>query len=122
MIEAPLSLLFLLFLALIVFYWLHYMTIKELAINYCRHRCKQKHYLLLDETIALTKTRFSLKRRILTRQFEFDYADAGNARHTGRVTLHGKQVIRCDFDTSNIEGSSTRHKSNDNKVIPFRRK
>ena len=89
------SLIPLLLLGLLLWFWQNTLRIHELAVAAARHACLRQNLQLLDGTVVLR--RLSLKRNPsghmnLRRTFLFAYSEDGIERHTGFVIMLGAQI------------------------------
>ncbi|MFA5371014.1 MAG: DUF3301 domain-containing protein [Sideroxydans sp.] len=89
------SLLVLVVLGLLVWFWLHSIRILEIAREAGRLICKQTGVQFLDDTVASIKlqlVRDSNGRRILRRTYRFEFTETGNSRREGEVVMLGARV------------------------------
>ena len=89
------SLIPLVLLGLLLWFWQNTLRIRELAVTAARQTCYRQNLQLLDGTVVLH--RLSLKRnpagRITVRRtFLFGYSEDGVERHTGFVIMLGPQI------------------------------
>ncbi len=85
------SLLAILALLLLGWFWLDSLRAREMATEICRAVCKQRDLQLLDQTVSLRYLRI---RRTdaglrLLRVYGFDFSAEGIARHSGYLVLIG---------------------------------
>ena len=89
------SLVIVIALGLIVFYWQFRMHSKELAITHAKRICKNYQLQLLDQSISFTK--ISVEKRFgkwcLVKIFEFDYADNLQHRKTATLVFHKNNIL-----------------------------
>ena|SRR3990172_8114370 len=95
------SLLFLIALALLVWFWQVNLRYRELAIRLVKNVCTEMNLQLLDQTVALAG--FSLRRdtdrRIVSvRKYSFEVSSNGADRFTGTIILHGHQLVYSEFN------------------------
>ncbi len=89
------SLLALLILVALGWYWLHSIRILELARDAGRQACAREDLQFLDDTVASTKlalARDDNGRRILRRTYRFEFTETGNSRREGQVVMLGERV------------------------------
>lgn len=131
------SLVIVIALGLIVFYWQFRMHSKELAITHAKRICKNYQLQLLDQSISFTK--ISVEKRFgkwcLVKIFEFDYADNLQHRKTATLVFHKNTLLSIYMDKQNIiqstsspqvekkqEDSEKNAENNNSNVIQFPRK
>lgn len=95
------ALLFLLALAVVVWFWQLNLRYRELAIRLVKNVCVEMNLQLLDQTVSLA--RFSLRRepeyRITgVRQYNFEVSSNGADRFTGTIILHGDRLVYSEFN------------------------
>jgi hypothetical protein len=89
------SLLTLLVLVALVWYWLHSIRILEFAREAGRRACAREELQFLDDTVASTKltlARDDNGRRILRRTYRFEFSETGNNRREGEVIMLGERI------------------------------
>ena len=89
------SLIPLLLLGLLLWFWQNTLRIRELAVSAARQTCDRQNLQLLDGTVVLH--RLSLKRNpagrmTLRRTFLFGYSEDGVERHTGFIIMLGSLI------------------------------
>lgn len=95
------SLLLLVLLGLVVWFWQDSLRAREKAVSNSRRYCNKYNYQLLDQTVALssirpgrdTNGRFSW-----FRQYRFEFSLDGYNRYNGSVNLIGYQVLSIQLD------------------------
>ena len=95
------SLLFLIALALVVWFWQLNLRYRELAIRLVKNVCTEMKLQLLDQTVSLS--RFSLRRendrRIVgVRTYNFEVSSNGVDRFTGAIILQGARLVYSEFN------------------------
>ena len=95
------SLLFLIALALLVWFWQLNLRYRELAIRLVKGACAEMKLQLLDQTVAMA--RFSLRRdgnrRIVgVRKYSFEVSSNGADRFTGAIILQGASLVYSEFN------------------------
>jgi hypothetical protein len=96
-----LSLLFLLLLAALVWYWLDSLRALEHARDVGKHACSDADVQFLDDTvarIALQLVRDDSGRRVLRRTYRFEFSETGNSRLEGQVILMGHRLESVTMD------------------------
>lgn len=89
------SLLFLLLLAALGWYWFDSLHALEIARNLGKQVCSDANLLFLDDTvanIALALVRDQSGRRVLRRTYRFEFSDTGDTRLEGRLILLGNKI------------------------------
>lgn len=108
------TLLPLLLLALLVWFWLDSARAREIATGICRVGCEQRQVQFLDQTVALRRLglRWTRQGLRIRRLFQFDYSEEGVGRRDGHVILVGIQLEEFSLG---LPGQGE-------NVLPFRRK
>ncbi|MCK9200895.1 MAG: DUF3301 domain-containing protein [Gallionella sp.] len=89
------SLLFLLVLAALGWFWLNSLRILEIARNAGKQACIQADVQFLDDTVAsieLALARDQSGRRVLRRTYRFEFSETGNSRVDGQVVMLGEKI------------------------------
>lgn len=89
------SLLLLLSLAAVGWFWFDSMSALEVARNAGRKVCSNANLQFLDDTVAgtgLALVRDESGSRVLRRTYRFEFSETGNSRLDGRVVLLGGRV------------------------------
>jgi hypothetical protein len=89
------SLLLLVVMGLLVWFWLHSLRILEIAREAGRLICKQTGVQFLDDTVASTRLQLARDangRRILRRTYRFEFTETGNTRREGEVVMLGERI------------------------------
>jgi hypothetical protein len=89
------SLLFLLLLAALGWFWFDSLHALEIARKAGKRACDDAHVQFLDDTvagIALALARGKSGRRVLRRTYRFEFSETGNTRLEGRLILLGDRV------------------------------
>ena len=100
-----LSLLFLLLLAALVWYWLDSLRALEHARDMGRRACHDADVQFLDDTVArvaLELVRDESGRRVLRRTYRFEFSETGDSRIEGRVILLGHKIESVRMDPYRI--------------------
>lgn len=89
------SLLLLLLLAALGWFWFDSLRALEAARNKGKQICHDANLQFLDDTvanIALALVRDKSGRRVLRRAYRFEFSETGNTRLEGRVILLGDKI------------------------------
>ena len=89
------SLLFLLLLAALGWFWFDSLRALEVARNTGKRACSAANVQFLDDTvanIALALVRDQSGRRVLRRTYRFEFSESGDTRLEGRLVLHGDRI------------------------------
>jgi len=90
-----LSLLALLIIIAMGWFWLHSIRILEIAREAGRRACAKEELQFLDDTVASTSLaldRDTSGRRILRRTYRFEFTETGNSRREGEIIMLGERV------------------------------
>ena len=95
------SLLILIALAAVVWFWHLNLSYRELAIRLVKNVCAEMTLQLLDQTVTLAG--FSLhrdaERRIIpVRTYRFEVSSNGADRFSGHIILHGRRLFYSEFN------------------------
>ncbi len=95
------EIIFLLLLALAIWFWQDTLRARETAVSQARRYCKDINYQFLDETVALV----SLKPRrnfsgsfAFHRYYHFEFSLDGHDRYSGTAYLIGHQLQSIQLD------------------------
>jgi len=89
------SILILISLGLLVWFWADTLRAREHALRVCAKVCKEIHAQLLDETVALRRlsiARDDKGRAVWRRTYRFEYTFDGSLRLHGSVVMRGRVV------------------------------
>ena len=89
------SLILLLSLAAIGWFWFNSMSALEVARNAGRQICSNANLQFLDDTVAgtgLALVRDESGSRVLRRTYRFEFSETGNSRLEGKVILLGSRI------------------------------
>lgn len=89
------SLLLLLLLAALGWFWFDSLHALEIARNAGKRACSNANVQFLDDTVArigLALVRDTSGRRVLRRTYRFEFSETGNTRLEGCLTLIGNTV------------------------------
>ncbi|MBI5918617.1 MAG: DUF3301 domain-containing protein [Nitrosomonadales bacterium] len=95
------SLIALLLVAAIVWYWQNSVHVLELARNAGRGSCLGANVQFLDDSVASIKlgvARDPFGRRVLQRTYRFEFSETGNSRIEGRIVMLGDKVESVTMD------------------------
>ena len=83
------------------FLWVDALRARESALSAGRAACERYGLMLLDDTVAVTKTRFARNAQghlRLSRTYSFEFSDTGNNRRQGRILLLGSEAEDVFFE------------------------
>lgn len=89
------SLLFLLLLAALGWFWFDSVHTIEIARNAGKRACDEANVQFLDDTvagIALALVRDKSGRRVLRRTYRFEFSDTGDSRLEGQLIMLGDKI------------------------------
>jgi len=89
------SLLVLLLLAALGWFWLNSLHVLDVARKAGKQACSELNVQFLDDTvatIALALARDRSGRRVLRRTYRFEFSETGNSRLEGRLIMLGDRV------------------------------
>ena len=87
------SMLFLLLLAALGWYWFNSLRALEIARKAGKRACDNANVQFLDDTVtALALVRDGAGRRVLRRTYRFEFSETGNTRLEGQLILLGNRV------------------------------
>ena len=89
------SLLLLLLVAALGWFWFNSLRALEVARNMGKQACSNANVQFLDDTVAnigLALGRDKTGRRVLRRTYRFEFSETGNSRLEGRLVLLGDRV------------------------------
>jgi len=99
------SLLFLVLLAVLGWFWYDSMHTLEIARSAGRRACKEANVQFLDDTvarIALALVRDHSGRRVLRRTYRFEFSETGDSRLEGRLSVLGRNVEMVEMEPYRI--------------------
>lgn len=91
------TLLILLLLVMIAWFWLDSMRAREIACGISKETCERLGVQFLDETVALQRLRTgrdAAGHLRLLRTYQFEFTDTGAQRSKGVISLLGIEVMR----------------------------
>lgn len=92
-----LQLLALLGVAVLFWYWLDAMRIKEAAHRIGKRECEKAALFFLDDTVALSRVRLRRDREgymRIFREYRFEFTSDGSRRYTGEISMQGRHLAR----------------------------
>jgi len=95
------SLILLLSLAAIVWFWLNSIRVLELARNAGKESCIKAGVQFLDDTVANTgwkMVRDAYGHRVVRRTYRFEFSETGNSRIEGQVIMLGDKILSVTMD------------------------
>ena len=96
-------------LGALAWYWYAGMNTREQAIAVGRRACAEAKLQFLDDSVALSRTRFarnSLGQLQFQRDYRFEFSDTGNNRRPGVVRMVGERVEWVSLDGEWQSGQS----------------
>lgn len=99
------SLIFLLVLAALGWYWLDSLRALEFARGVGKKACDDANVQFLDDTVASTGlklVRDESGRRVLQRTYHFEFSETGNTRINGQIILLGHKLESVTMDPYQI--------------------
>ncbi|HEY9098517.1 MAG TPA: DUF3301 domain-containing protein [Thiobacillus sp.] len=88
-------------LGALAWYWYAGMQVREQAIAVGRRTCAEAGLQFLDESVALSRTRFSRNssgQLVFQRDYRFEFSDTGNNRLPGVIRMLGERVEWVSLD------------------------
>ncbi len=82
-------------------YWYAGMQVREQAVAVGRRACADASLQFLDESVALSRTRFarnSSGQLLFLRDYRFEFSDTGNNRRPGVIRMLGNRVEWVSLD------------------------
>jgi hypothetical protein len=101
------SILVLLFIGLLVWFWSNSVRAKEFALHASAIACKDINAQFLDQTASLKKisvSRNASGRMTLLRIYDFDFSLDRETRSKGHVTIIGQKVTQVILDRDDDDG------------------
>jgi len=100
------SLLFLLLLAVLGWFWFDSLRALEVARSAGKRACSNANVQFLDDTvanIALALVRDKSGRRVLRRTYRFEFSETGDTRLEGQLILLGDRIESLTMEPYRIE-------------------
>jgi len=88
-------------LGALAWYWYAGMQVREQAIAVGRRSCAEAELQFLDDSVALSRTRFSRNssgQLVFQRDYRFEFSDTGNNRLPGMIRMQGERVEWVSLD------------------------
>ncbi|OZA30181.1 MAG: hypothetical protein B7X93_04150 [Hydrogenophilales bacterium 17-61-9] len=88
-------------LGALAWYWYAGMQVREQAIAVGRRSCAEAELQFLDDSVALSRTRFarnSSGQLVFQRDYRFEFSDTGNNRLPGVIRMQGERVEWVSLD------------------------
>ena len=88
-------------LSALAWYWYAGMQVREQAIVVGRRSCAEAELQFLDDSVALSRTRFarnSSGQLVFQRDYRFEFSDTGNNRLPGMIRMQGERVEWVSLD------------------------
>ena len=88
-------------LSALVWYWYSGMQVREQAIAVGRRSCADAELQFLDDSVALSRTRFarnSSGQLVFQRDYRFEFSDTGNNRLPGMIRMQGERIEWVSLD------------------------
>ncbi len=113
------SIIFLIILGLLVWFWQDSLRAREQAVSNSRRYCKKYNYQLLDETVALCSIRPGRDSdgfATWLRQYRFEFSLDGYNRYNGTANLIGYRIhsIHLEHPQGHIVESQDKNTINSN--------
>ncbi len=91
----------LLALAAGVWFWNDAVRVREQTLKHCRDACRELDIQLLEETVAIARTRLVRDARgrfLLHRWYRFEFSTDGTDRHPGLCSVAGRTIEFIRFE------------------------
>ncbi len=91
----------LLVLVLVLWFWNDSARTREQTLKYCRDACRELSIQLLEETVALARTRLKRDARghlLVHRWYRFEFSTDGTDRHPGVASVAGRIIEFVRFE------------------------
>ena len=88
-------------------FWLSSLRVREHAVAAGRHACAEAGVQFLDDTVALTKTRFARNNNgqlQFARLYRFEFSTTGDNRRPGNIRAMGERVESVEMDGDWLAG------------------
>lgn len=88
-----------------MWFWWDTSASKELARQFAKQQCELQQVQLLDDTVALKKTRLQRSpagHMTLERTFHFEFSGDGDQRVQGYLILMGRKIQKVHLDIHRI--------------------
>ena len=122
-------------IGVLIMLWLDSARAREFALTLAQRYCEHRGMQLLDQSVSLARIglRWTSSGLCIRRMFRFEFSLEGMGRRTGYVLMLGSQLETIDDGLPKaVDGDNdgqgeetdipTRRSSDDNKVVPFKRR
>lgn len=122
-------------IGVLIMLWLDSARAREFALTLAQRYCEHRGMQLLDQSVSLARIglRWTNGGLCIRRMFRFEFSLEGMGRRTGYVLMLGSQLETIDDGLPKaVDGDNdgqgeetdipTRRSSDDNKVVPFKRR
>lgn len=95
------AILWLMLLAVVVFYWMNALRVKDAAFSAAQKHCEMMEVQFLDQSVYLKRIWFKRNEQgqlCLWRDFYFEFTVNGDDRYFGRVTMLGRKITTVQLD------------------------
>jgi hypothetical protein len=99
------SLLLLLLLGAIAWYWFNSLSALEVARKLGRQACEELDLQILDDTVANIRLRLARDRsgrRVFRRTYRFEFSETGNSRREGHLIMLGDRLESITMEPCQI--------------------
>ena len=100
------TLIYLLLLALLAWFWLDSLRSREIATHTCKAVCRRDQLQFLDDTVSLQNLGLARDAKgtlRVRRAYRFEYATRGDRRYRGLVVMLGSQLQVLKMETDNTD-------------------
>jgi hypothetical protein len=100
------TLIYLLLLALLAWFWLDSLRSREIATHTCKAVCRRDQLQFLDDTVSLQHLGLGRDGKgtvRVRRAYRFEYASSGDRRYQGLVVMLGSQLQVLNMETQDGE-------------------
>lgn len=87
-------------LSALLWFWYDSARVREIAIRVAQRACQAEGVQLLDETVAVSRTRPARDdegRLVLQRIYRFEYSETGDNRRPGSLVMLGPAVVAVNI-------------------------
>jgi len=105
------TIVYLLLLALVGWFWLDSMRSREIATHTCKAVCRRDQYQFLDDTVSLANLGIARDPRgtlRIRRSYRFEYATSGDRRYQGLVVMLGSHLQVLKMESQADESTAKR--------------
>ncbi|MDJ0834769.1 MAG: DUF3301 domain-containing protein [Gammaproteobacteria bacterium] len=86
-------------------FWYQSMKSREQAVAAAKRACSQINVQLLDDTVEMIRLRLCRTNSgtvALCRLYSFDFSMDGEQRHTGTISMRGREIIDVVLDIDQV--------------------